>query len=786
MSYSLSIFAGAGWQFFDNNGVILSGGKLYVYSAGTTSLATTYTTNTGSTANTNPIILNSAGRLANEIWLTTGLNYKFILKTSADVLIGTWDNIPAGTTDVADLQAALASSTGAGMIGYTQGGTAVVTTVQAKLRTIFDIRDYGGNPDGTTDNTTAFNNLVTANGSYCTIKFPFVQGTSSNYYFNYAYVDFAHLTFDVDEGVTLSFVNDAYLYFNKYYKVVRPFLSYAAAIQSYAWIGNERNRPITNKYDYLNYSDIDASTLKSVQCNTSELQHVKVLWNTGDTFTTDTPTATSISGVQWANPSLYYIHSSLARVQPGDEISAYFDGVVNAQNLTCLVRGTGGYGGVYTTVTDTGAGTEQFQKDIGVAAVTGTVNYWGKGEHASYAGYRSVWTIRIISWTKYVVLYNGMQVSIGAINGAITDAGFGTILSTSDPATTCTISDWVIRRNNNVVGSSNGLIVATFGDSITAERYECWPNYMRENVEGGLGNRLVTLYNRAVSGDNAAGQWAIMNSQGIGGASIVVIQIGTNDIQVLTSKASYLANLENMRAYCVAHGATPIFGIPPMFYGRGQAGLSHGQATTNYELGAYIRSAVLRFCADKNLRCVDTNQYLGPILANYVNSGFTPYWGNDIMNDPMVTDNIHPSVVMEKLLGLAYARAVLGTSATAGYNIKPNSLYSTEVSLPATTPQNSWTFTTGTPTWLCDDDGNIEFIGVVNKSTGSLADGTIIMSLPRNMWPRVNKRMVCATSASTKPCLLDISTTGDVKIYGADATVTYVYLDGLTWSIKQG
>lgn len=144
MAVSLSPFAGAGWQFFDNNGVILSGGKLYTYAAGTTSLATTYTSSTGSTANTNPIILNSSGRLANEIWLTTGLNYKFILKTSADVLIGTWDNIPAGTTDVADLQAALASSTGAGMIGYIANdiGTAVATTVQAKLRETVSVFDF--------------------------------------------------------------------------------------------------------------------------------------------------------------------------------------------------------------------------------------------------------------------------------------------------------------------------------------------------------------------------------------------------------------------------------------------------------------------------------------------------------------------------------------------------------------------------------------------------------------------------------------------------------------------
>lgn len=95
MSYSLSLFAGAGWQFFDNNGTILSGGKLYTYSAGTTSPLTTYTSSSGGTLNPNPIILDSAGRVPAEVWVNSSSIAKFVLKTSADVLIGTWDNIPS-------------------------------------------------------------------------------------------------------------------------------------------------------------------------------------------------------------------------------------------------------------------------------------------------------------------------------------------------------------------------------------------------------------------------------------------------------------------------------------------------------------------------------------------------------------------------------------------------------------------------------------------------------------------------------------------------------------------
>jgi len=91
---SLSAFGGVGAQFFDNNGVILTGGKIYTYEAGTTTPLASYTSSTGSTAHTNPIVLNSAGRVPSggEIWIALRL-YKFVLETSTGVLIATYDNV---------------------------------------------------------------------------------------------------------------------------------------------------------------------------------------------------------------------------------------------------------------------------------------------------------------------------------------------------------------------------------------------------------------------------------------------------------------------------------------------------------------------------------------------------------------------------------------------------------------------------------------------------------------------------------------------------------------------
>lgn len=94
MAVNLSPIGGVAGQFFDNNGNPLSGGKIYTYSAGTTTPQTTYTSATGATPHANPIILDAAGRVpSGEIWLTDGLQYKFVIQTSTNVLIGTYDNV---------------------------------------------------------------------------------------------------------------------------------------------------------------------------------------------------------------------------------------------------------------------------------------------------------------------------------------------------------------------------------------------------------------------------------------------------------------------------------------------------------------------------------------------------------------------------------------------------------------------------------------------------------------------------------------------------------------------
>ena len=84
---------GNGFQFFTNTGIPLNGGYIYTYQAGSTTPLATYTTSAGTIANTNPIQLGTSGRPPQEIWLTDGYSYKFVLTDSANVVIGTYDNL---------------------------------------------------------------------------------------------------------------------------------------------------------------------------------------------------------------------------------------------------------------------------------------------------------------------------------------------------------------------------------------------------------------------------------------------------------------------------------------------------------------------------------------------------------------------------------------------------------------------------------------------------------------------------------------------------------------------
>lgn len=104
-----------GQQFFDDNGDPLSGGKIFQYEAGSFSVQrTTYSDAAGTVANTNPIVLDSSGRINTELYLENGLAYNLVL------------TLPNGTTVKAYVDNVIGVQSTA---GGNQLTTAIWTTV---------------------------------------------------------------------------------------------------------------------------------------------------------------------------------------------------------------------------------------------------------------------------------------------------------------------------------------------------------------------------------------------------------------------------------------------------------------------------------------------------------------------------------------------------------------------------------------------------------------------------------------------------------------------------------
>lgn len=122
-------------QYFTDVGVVLAGGKINTYLAGTTTPTATWTDITGITPNSNPITLNAAGRLPNvQIWQAGGVPLKIVITDSNNNLIGpTFDQI-SGIDDVSLANSQLAnpaSGSGADLVANAMRSYDIFATARA-------------------------------------------------------------------------------------------------------------------------------------------------------------------------------------------------------------------------------------------------------------------------------------------------------------------------------------------------------------------------------------------------------------------------------------------------------------------------------------------------------------------------------------------------------------------------------------------------------------------------------------------------------------------------------
>lgn len=138
-------------QFTDNNtGAPVASGTLTLYDTGTTTLKSVYTDAELSVAASNPITLDSAGRLSSNLYCADGERFTAVLKTSAGAVVESSDDVWGVLEDLLDSNF-LSSAT-----------DAVTRTLQSRLDERLSLADFGVVGDGVTNDTDEIVNAIDA------------------------------------------------------------------------------------------------------------------------------------------------------------------------------------------------------------------------------------------------------------------------------------------------------------------------------------------------------------------------------------------------------------------------------------------------------------------------------------------------------------------------------------------------------------------------------------------------------------------------------------------------
>lgn len=123
------------FQWFTDAGIVLSGGKINTYLAGTTTPTNTWTDQTGIVLNSNPVILASNGRMNSvQIWQGQGITLKIVITDANNNQLGpTFDQITGinDPTTVQTLYANPATGFGADLIANVMRSYDLFSSVRA-------------------------------------------------------------------------------------------------------------------------------------------------------------------------------------------------------------------------------------------------------------------------------------------------------------------------------------------------------------------------------------------------------------------------------------------------------------------------------------------------------------------------------------------------------------------------------------------------------------------------------------------------------------------------------
>lgn len=456
-------------------------------------------------------------------------------------------------------------------------------------------------------------------------------------------------------------------------------------------------------------------------------------------------------------------HATFIPLRGGQRVDSAISYSANTRGV--FVRTTAGY---YVLYGSSGVLTRAY-KLFGASAVTeGTVDYVGRTEVAHHKFNVGRLSVRAYDRNTWSVLLNGVEIMAPmTVQGDILEAGFGLL---GDATFSGLQIVRPVRVTEREITGKTGIRILIDGDSTADDAYyHALDGAIREALDGVGGMRVMSIENRAVSGDNSGSVLTRLQNQGTNGANYVVIKVGRNDIQYGMALATSFSNLSSCIDIIQAAFATPVICIPGSWYLKTEAG-GKGQNTQNSNAGAPLRQALLQLAATKGALIYEEEMAQGPILPSFLT--LDP---NNV--DQRLRDAIHQSNALYRLDGREIARVIAGHYLRAPTPAMSNVAMPTITTRPDFGPRNSWVATAGR--WEASDDGRVSLSGYL--TAGTTTDGTTMYLIPPAMRPVEVKRFVARTSSPTKPAQVDLLVDGSLQVRGIDATVSWVSLDGLSY-----
>ena len=317
----------------------------------------------------------------------------------------------------------------------------------------------------------------------------------------------------------------------------------------------------------------------------------------------------------------------------GETISAHLRMETGtATGLGVMLRCAGGWVKLFRAPNSPGSWTYQV-KPIGQRVVTGAAIPAPSNTLNSYSAGRASIGVSLTSRQTFRLIINGVAgyLPLGSSVGDIYEVGFFADGASSGAVARVT-GLCSYKTSDNKAHGAAPVNLAIYGDSTAEKWLSTFDMYLPQVMDGEMSCRSLSIQNFAVAGETFAQQFARLQDNGPGQASIICMVAGTNEGQAGTSADAFAVQVQQFIDYCNTNSRTPMLVEPWMWYSNAFIG-GAGQASLNYDGVSELREAGKRVALAAGAIYVSTTHELPAPLPEYFNSGL----------DPLLRDDIHQS-----------------------------------------------------------------------------------------------------------------------------------------------